>query len=519
MPRNVLERRFRLSECRDYHQILLARPPGFVHATAILLSALLASILLWSALTRADLVVRAPGRVRAAGDELDQKSGEPIGCQVGGRVVEARVREGAVVAEGDLLLRLDGQRLENEIVRQERALAVLREELEHVVRRRELLDREHEAGRAKLAAELAGAERDQANADRQRGLRVELAELALRKAVEDEARQKDLLELRVRQATSRLDQALEEERLWTERRESTLRIAQSELEDATAEVARLERLVGSGAAAPEQLTRGRRRALEAREDLDRARRSADVLEAAARVESAREDLETAKVPLELEAAKALVREARSRLEEASLPADAARIEVLLRSLELLEAERARTVEEWGADRLAKAGEVDAAALALANVRLDLEQCTLRAHVGGTVVFLGARVGDVVEPGRPLVGIAPASGFRIDLPVPSEDVGHLAPGMEARIQLDAFDHLRYGSLRGTVLSISPDSIVAEGASSPIYLVRVALDTTEVRHGELVGRVQLGMACQVEVVTGGASVLSLFLRTIDRKISLR
>ena len=53
-----------LKDCTEFRQSLEASPPGIVHGTALLLTALLGAALLWAGLTEADLVVRAPGRVR-----------------------------------------------------------------------------------------------------------------------------------------------------------------------------------------------------------------------------------------------------------------------------------------------------------------------------------------------------------------------------------------------------------------------------------------------------------------------
>src|SRR5262249_60418246 len=53
-----------LAACTEFRQTLQARPPRLVHGTALLLGALLAAALTWSAVTEADLVVRAPRPVR-----------------------------------------------------------------------------------------------------------------------------------------------------------------------------------------------------------------------------------------------------------------------------------------------------------------------------------------------------------------------------------------------------------------------------------------------------------------------
>src|SRR5438132_9988709 len=114
-----------LADCTEFRQTLQARPPTIVHGTAGLLVALLGAALAWSALTRANLVVRAPGRVRPVTTPeqvFNAARGEVLGGGAGGRVIEVRVREGDEVRRGDLLIRLETGRLDNEIGKKRRML-------------------------------------------------------------------------------------------------------------------------------------------------------------------------------------------------------------------------------------------------------------------------------------------------------------------------------------------------------------------------------------------------------------
>ena len=75
--------------------------------------------------------------------------GEVLGGGAGGRVIEVRAREGDEVRRGDLLIRLETERLDNEIARQRRTLRAGEEELETLVRQAALTLRQFEATRAK----------------------------------------------------------------------------------------------------------------------------------------------------------------------------------------------------------------------------------------------------------------------------------------------------------------------------------------------------------------------------------
>jgi multidrug efflux pump subunit AcrA (membrane-fusion protein) len=85
-----------LADCTEFRQTLLARPPKIVHGTAGLMVLLLGAALAWAGATRANLVVRAPGRVRPVSTPEKvycAARGELLGPGVGGRVVEVKARE------------------------------------------------------------------------------------------------------------------------------------------------------------------------------------------------------------------------------------------------------------------------------------------------------------------------------------------------------------------------------------------------------------------------------------------
>jgi hemolysin D len=212
-----------LADCTEFRQTLQARPPRIVHATAILLVALLATALVWSAATRANLVVRAPGRVRPVSTPVkvfNAARGEVLSAGVGGQVVEVNARVGDVVRRGAVLVRLDTERLDNEIARQRRTHQAGVEELERLARLQELLTGQHEAMRAKVEAELAQAREAVRLARERRGSEIRLAELAMETAQGEEGRLRRLQQQRVvapvelikavaqaREAQERLDKA------------------------------------------------------------------------------------------------------------------------------------------------------------------------------------------------------------------------------------------------------------------------------------------------------------------------
>jgi multidrug efflux pump subunit AcrA (membrane-fusion protein) len=267
-------------------------------------------------------------------------------------------------------------------------------------------------------------------------------------------------------------QAAEELRQARDRRNADVRLLDRQLHDSTAEEAQLRRLAHSGAASQ----------------------------------------------LELIKASGQVAELRAKLDKARLPVDEGPVEVLRRNLAVADKDADVKREELAMKRGLKEGEIAAAQTELANLGLERSQATLRAPADGVVTFGDVKMGDILEAGKAVVGIAEQSGFRFEAGVSSEDVAHLRVGMPARIKLDAYDYQQYGTLAGAVCFISPDSTAAEPNRPPAYTVRIAVEGADIGRGTARGPIKLGMVGQAEIVTGRESLLSLLLKQLRQRISL-
>ena len=53
---------------------------------------------------------------------------------------------------------------------------------------------------------------------------------------------------------------------------------------------------------------------------------------------------------------------------------------------------------------------------------------------------------------------------------------------------------------------------------MYIVKIAMDRTEVRQGHQSGKIRLGMTGTAEIVTGNEGILWLLVRSIRQSISL-
>lgn len=214
------EQIFDLADCSEFRETIETRPPRFVHVSIVLLVTLLGTAVLWAALTQADLVVRASGRVRpvtAPFKVVHAGSGEILSASAGGRVIVVNFREGDVVRQGDTLVQLETERVDNEITRQKLKLQALEAELERLDDQERLMSQQFAETKAKAEAELSYAgEQARRGRDRQT-VDASLARIELERAVDEETRMRALVgnglapEIELARATTRRHQ--NEERL------------------------------------------------------------------------------------------------------------------------------------------------------------------------------------------------------------------------------------------------------------------------------------------------------------------
>jgi len=152
-------------------------------------------------------------------------------------------------------------------------------------------------------------------------------------------------------------------------------------------------------------------------------------------------------------------------------------------------------------------------LRAANERVTRTQ--LVSPVRGIVNALNVTtIGEVVEPGRPLVEIVPVDdSLQIEVDVVPKDVAFIRPGDRASVKITAYDYLVYGSLVGEVVRIGADTTRnAEGHE--FFKVTVRTDRTDLgKNGEVLP-VTPGMRATVDIQTGRRSVLSYLMAPVLR-----
>lgn len=150
----------------------------------------------------------------------------------------------------------------------------------------------------------------------------------------------------------------------------------------------------------------------------------------------------------------------------------------------------------------------------AQVERNLAITQVRAPVSGVLHSLSLRnPQQVVAEGQELARIAPSETELVaKVLVRSEDIDNVKIGQGADLRITGCPYPDFGTLRGRVMSISPDSrpAVADAASGGGYEVTLRPERTVLQSGSQQCKVKLGMDITADITTRIETVLSFVMR---------
>lgn len=155
-----------LRDCTEIRQTVQGRPPLIVHGAVWLIISFVISASVWMGFVRANVVVSAAGRIRPI--EQPARVFVEWGEFLDGRVAEVFVKEGDRVAEGQVMLRLDAKRLENEISSLEHRIATVKAEQKKLDQLQILMAEQFRTEKSMALAELLKAEAEIEIAEKRR---------------------------------------------------------------------------------------------------------------------------------------------------------------------------------------------------------------------------------------------------------------------------------------------------------------------------------------------------------------
>jgi len=155
--------------------------------------------------------------------------------------------------------------------------------------------------------------------------------------------------------------------------------------------------------------------------------------------------------------------------------------------------------------------------ALPSIKERVNRSTVRSPMDGIINRVNYRTdGAYVSVGDILLELVPTDeGLKLEGRINPKDISKIAIGDSAKIRLSAYDSAKYGSIKGTVTSISPDAIIPkQGDGAAYYAIDVTWEETlQLSTGEYITLIP-GMTASVDVVSGKRSVLDYFWAPISR-----
>ncbi|MGP9493056.1 HlyD family efflux transporter periplasmic adaptor subunit [Psychrobacter sp. AOP7-B1-24] len=130
------------------------------------------------------------------------------------------------------------------------------------------------------------------------------------------------------------------------------------------------------------------------------------------------------------------------------------------------------------------------------------------------------IGGVVKPGEIIMEILPTSSdLIVEAKVSPADIAYVKEKQVASVKLDAYDYSIFGAMNGSVVYISPDTLMEQTpeGEEPYYRVQIHITGAEFagRRDEIV--IKPGMTASVDIKAQERSVLSYLTKPITKTFS--
>ena len=184
------------------------------------------------------------------------------------------------------------------------------------------------------------------------------------------------------------------------------------------------------------------------------------------------------------------------------------------------AENARIRSDWltksATDLSVAQAELSAKQLQLPALSDRVDRTIIRSPVTGRVNrVLVTTVGGSVAAGSPIAEIVPSNdALYVEAMIRPQDIANVGLGQAATIEITAYNRAIYGTLKGTVTSISPDAVKDEKTGESFYTVELQTgDKLLDRDGKPLD-IGPGMVATVNLLGEKRSILSYIFTPITR-----
>ena len=155
---------------------------------------------------------------------------------------------------------------------------------------------------------------------------------------------------------------------------------------------------------------------------------------------------------------------------------------------------------------------------LDRVATELEKTAIRATISGIIQVLNLRnQGQVVRSGDNLATIAPFNGsLEIKAAVASQDIDKVEVGQTAHLRVSACPYSDFGTLMGTVITISPDTKSSHAQTEKIsssnssYEISIQPESFKLDSGSRSCAIRSGMEGRVDIISREETILKFILK---------
>nr|WP_319930206.1 HlyD family type I secretion periplasmic adaptor subunit [Xenorhabdus sp. 12] len=139
---------------------------------------------------------------------------------------------------------------------------------------------------------------------------------------------------------------------------------------------------------------------------------------------------------------------------------------------------------------------------------------VRSPVTGTIQQLSVHtLGAVLQPAQNLMVIVPDNQVQLaEIQILNKDVGFVRPGQQVTVKVDAFPYTRYGTIEGTLLSISRDSTTDERLGL-VFPAQISLRQNNIVVDGKPVEITAGMSIVAEIKTDQRRVIDYLLSPIQ------
>lgn len=437
-----------------------------------------------SAILDYKVAVKVPATIRPIGElRLVQPAVE-------GTIKQIEVKENQQVDKGQVIARIDDSRFQ-----------IQKSQLQESIRQLQLQKRQMDAQISNLDTQIVAESglQDRALASAQAELAISTRNYRDQQIVSQSDLDEAQTNLRIaRTQRNRLEQENE--------LEASLGEARAALQMARTQRDRLKQILDSGAISQNQYEEKEQAVKLAEAKLAQTQAAAKKLreDKEQMVETARAKFKRAQTALNPSAASVAIARERIGLEQSKARA----------TLASLNQERETLIQ----NQIGLQNQLEQVQKELEQVETNILQTVIRVPVAGKILRLQLRnQGQVVQPGQEIAYIAPTNApLFVKVQVPAQEIDKVELGQKVQMQVSACPHPDFGTLKGRVKTIAPDTLPDSQSGAALstvpatYGVMIEPNSQFVGSGDRPCQLQAGMEGQASIISREETIFKFILR---------